>query len=80
MSEDAKFPEPIDIMYQPFSPLFMPEHYWMKSADDWFRRCIEDYPKYPNGLEDKTLQDVIMERHTWFMRWFIQFMKSENIE
>lgn len=73
MIEDVKFPkkELFEVGFQ---------YYEICDVQEWFMRCIEDYPKYPNGLEDKTLQDVVMERHTWFMRWFIPLMKSENIE
>lgn len=73
MSEDVKFPK---------KELFEVEFQYYETYDiqEWFRRCIEDYPKYPDGLGDKTLQDVVMERHMWFMRWFRLFMGSEKDE
>jgi len=55
------------------------QYYEPSDIYEWLRLCIEDYPSYPVGLEDKTLHDVVMERHMWFMRWFTQFIKDEHI-
>jgi len=52
------------------------QYYEPSDVYEWLRTCIEDYPKYPDGAD---LLDIISERHTWFMRWFTEFMKDDNI-
>ena len=43
----------------------------------WLKLCIEDYPVYPDKTEN--LYEVVVERHRWFMRWFTEFMKDDDI-
>jgi len=53
------------------------QYYELADIHEWLKLCIEDYPRYPDGAD--TLLTVVDERHAWFMRWFTQFMKDDNI-
>ena len=49
------------------------DFYDAEYVDDWFKRCIEDYPR---DNWDKTKTEIA--RHKWFNRWFSQFRKSQK--
>jgi len=43
--------------------------YLAENVDDWFKRCMDDYPrtkKYP-------LSDTVNDRSAWVYKWFNQF-------
>ena len=56
------------------------EAYYKDDVEDWFKRCIEDYPR-PN--EDKTAGGYIAKStfcDIWFDKWFSQFRnQSKNV-
>ena len=49
-----------------FIPTFDP-----KNTEDWFKRCMEDFPRYPViGRGDPWTH---REYEAWFKKWFTQF-------
>ncbi len=39
-------------------------------VDDWFKRCIAEYPR-------GAYKDIDYEKIDWFNKWFSQFKKDE---
>ena len=78
---ETKFP---DAVYAAERKIYKCEFYKDKDVLDWFKRCMEDYPKlsisrYPTP--EKTcgeLLDFSIEEKTWFNDWFGQFKEDKT--
>jgi len=75
--DEVTFPKQIDAV-----------HYWTcyppEEVEDWFKRCMKDYPNIKAILEAK--QDLGMSRsfqalllvNEWRVKWFSQFLTKDD--
>ena len=55
-------------------------YYYKDQVEDWFKRCIEDFPSPHGGREEWCTweyydRDIMDE---WYEKWFSQFRKSQK--
>jgi len=83
MSKDTEFPKSIaiDMHYQHTGGDYK-SFYEKEPVNEWFRRCLEDYPKYAaRGFEDDGSISVVKHApklYEWFEKWFGQFEMKKN--
>lgn len=78
MNEETKFPQGA-IRGSDFASI-----YYGSEIDDWFKRCLADYPNVIDILEAK--QDIGMSRtfqalllvSNWRAKWFDQFKEAKE--
>ncbi len=80
MSDDTKFPEDEEQMLELDFGIDT-RTYWFEKhkVDDWFKRCIEDFPQYTPNIRC-ILGEVgsNKQKEEWFDKWFGQF-KEYNL-
>ena len=71
MSEDTKFPESYGVneFHATSFTARLRGIYRVIEIDAWFKRCMEDMPKYPKFTDDVD---------TWQEKWFSQFATSQR--
>ena len=73
VNKETKFPEPFVGWFE-ITPAHDPEE-----VDDWFKRCIEDYPLADYGVKTGTGDyGLYRARVDWFDRWFSQFRNDKE--
>ena len=50
-------------------------YYYKDQVEDWFKRCMEDFPGCPYMMTDNRYIEYIDE---WYDKWFSQFRKSQK--
>ena len=77
MSDETKFPEDDDTLYNKGHPQYEPTIYDLVEVNDWFQRCIKDFPKSDGSYIFKGIEYTIpidgVAVQKWFTKWFSQF-------
>ena len=72
-NKDTKFPE---------NSIHNASRGWMyqsSKVDDWFKRCIEDFPKQrEDELFSVRYMLLGLDAYRWFTKWFSQFRNKSD--